>query len=220
MVEVCCCRASPFAEAGRASSTRPDEASVAFELERLRLLEPAVRRRVLRWAAQLVGTTLDFDATERLMHLCEAGSSLKRVDLDRSVCVQRTARELQFVRSANILQPQAVSVLLRIPGEASIADRGYTFSSILKEAGQEIALPAAIIRPVRAGDRLTLRHSSGPKKVKEILERMRVPAAERASRLVVAWADRILWMEGVEIDLGSVADVPFRLEVRQTSAPS
>jgi tRNA(Ile)-lysidine synthase len=89
----------PVRGGGRASSTHPDEVSIAFELERLRALDPAMRRRVLRWAAQQVRTMLDFHHTERLMQMCEASANApKRVDVDGSVYAQRTARELQFVR--------------------------------------------------------------------------------------------------------------------------
>ena len=56
----------PVRGGGRAASTHPDEASLAFEIERLPQ-SPAVRRRILRAAARQLGTALNFDQTERLM---------------------------------------------------------------------------------------------------------------------------------------------------------
>jgi tRNA(Ile)-lysidine synthase len=52
----------------------------------------------------------------------------------------------------------------------------------------------------KAGDRVHLRHSSGPRKVKEVLERMKVSGAERASWPVLELNGRIVWMKGVAVE--------------------
>ena len=57
----------------------------------------------------------------------------------------------------------------------------------------------ATIRNWRPGDRVTLRYSSGPRKVKEVLERMKVTGAARVQWPVVEWQGRILWMQGAEL---------------------
>jgi tRNA(Ile)-lysidine synthase len=60
----------PVRGGGRAVSTAPGESSVAIELDRLRPLDPALRRRVLRAAARQLGVRLSFDETARLLALC------------------------------------------------------------------------------------------------------------------------------------------------------
>jgi tRNA(Ile)-lysidine synthase len=201
----------PVRGGGRASSTHPGEATIALELERLRSLEPALRRRVLRWAAAQVQANLDFNHTEQLMHMCNAGNTLKNIQLSAEVCVRRTARELQFSRAGKIRPPQTTEATeLAIPGTVAMEFAGWTFQAISESAPGTI--PPAIIRRVRPGDRVTLRHSRGPKKAKEIFERMRVASAERQSRLVVVWEGRIVWMEGVELEPESLGGLPFRLE--------
>jgi tRNA(Ile)-lysidine synthase len=45
-----------------------------------------------------------------------------------------------------------------------------------------------------------LRYSAGPKKVKEVLERMKVTGEERAHWPVLEVAGRIVWMRGVEVE--------------------
>jgi tRNA(Ile)-lysidine synthase len=45
-----------------------------------------------------------------------------------------------------------------------------------------------------------LRHSSGPRKVKEVLERLRVSGSGRALWPVLEVDGRILWMRGVEVE--------------------
>jgi tRNA(Ile)-lysidine synthase len=60
----------PVRGGGRAVSTSPGSSSVAIELDRLRTLDPALRRRVLRAAARQLGARLSFDETARLLALC------------------------------------------------------------------------------------------------------------------------------------------------------
>ena len=57
-----------------------------------------------------------------------------------------------------------------------------------------------VVRSWKPGDRVRLRYSSGPKKVKEVLERMKVTGDDRAHWPVVEVAGRIIWMRGVELE--------------------
>jgi tRNA(Ile)-lysidine synthase len=58
----------------------------------------------------------------------------------------------------------------------------------------------ATLRPWRAGDRVTLKHSRGPKKVAEVLDRLRVLGAERKNWPVVELEGKIVWMRGADVD--------------------
>jgi tRNA(Ile)-lysidine synthase len=58
----------------------------------------------------------------------------------------------------------------------------------------------AILRPWKAGDRVRLRYSSGPRKIKEVLERMNVTGTERVQWPVLEVGGRILWMRGAELE--------------------
>jgi tRNA(Ile)-lysidine synthase len=58
----------------------------------------------------------------------------------------------------------------------------------------------AVLRSWKAGDRVRLRHSGGPRKVKEVLERLRVYGSARARWPVVELNGRIVWMQGVELE--------------------
>ena len=64
----------PVRGGGRAVSTAPGHSAVSLELDRLRALDPALRRRVLRAAARQLGARLSFDETARLLALCGFGS--------------------------------------------------------------------------------------------------------------------------------------------------
>lgn len=86
----------PVRGGGRAASTHPGEASLAFEIERLPQ-SPAVRRRILRAAARQMGTALNFDQTERLMAMLGPGAA-RRQQLTAVLHAERSPRELRLVR--------------------------------------------------------------------------------------------------------------------------
>jgi tRNA(Ile)-lysidine synthase len=58
----------------------------------------------------------------------------------------------------------------------------------------------ATLRNWSPGDRVRLRHSSGARKVKEVLERKRVTGSSRAVWPVLELDGRIVWMQGVELE--------------------
>jgi tRNA(Ile)-lysidine synthase len=105
----------PVRGGGRAVSTAPGGASVAVDLDRLRPLDAAMRRRVLRAAARQLGGRLSFDETSRLLalagfqpalgageaHLSPRNSS--KLQLASRLRAERTARELRLSR----LEPQS-----------------------------------------------------------------------------------------------------------------
>jgi tRNA(Ile)-lysidine synthase len=95
----------PVRGGGRAVSTNPAQSSLAIELERLRPLDPALRRRVLRAAVRQLGARLSFDETSRLLALCgflsiptvpsKIGGTLQ---LSNHLRAERSPRELRLSR--------------------------------------------------------------------------------------------------------------------------
>ena len=88
-------------------SVRPTTHALAIELDRLRPLDPALRRRVIRAAARQLGPRISFDETARILTLAgfppsgipdstvpqKPGSTLK---LSQNLVAQRTLRELRL----------------------------------------------------------------------------------------------------------------------------
>ncbi len=102
----------PVRGGGRAVSTSPQASSVALELDRLRSLDPALRRRVLRAAARQLGFRLSFDDTTRLLALAGfaslptvAARSGASVHLAKGLRAQRTAREIQLSSESSCPPP-------------------------------------------------------------------------------------------------------------------
>ena len=182
---------------GRAASTHPDEASVAIEIERLRPLHPALRRRVLREAAFSLGCGLNFEQTERLLALCgfDARTAPKREMLATGLRAERTPREICLLRSGKE-ETASPEYTLCVPGEVT----AEAFGLRLCASAQPGNWPDAVLRTPQAGDRVKLRYSSGPKRIKEVLERMQVPSPDRAGWPVLSWQGEIVWMRGAEID--------------------
>jgi tRNA(Ile)-lysidine synthase len=93
----------PVRGGGRSVSTAPGQAAVSIELDRLRTLDPALRRRVLRAAARQLGARLSFDETSRLLALCGflthptvAARTGASVHLSSQLRAERSHRELRL----------------------------------------------------------------------------------------------------------------------------
>ncbi len=97
----------PVRGGGRAVGTAPGESgadSVALEIDRLRALDPALRRRVLRAAARSVGARLTFDETARLLTLCGFSANPDAVGPARTGPVLHFHGQLRATRSPRELR--------------------------------------------------------------------------------------------------------------------
>ena len=181
----------PVRGGGRASS---DETSLAIDVVRLAALPTALQRRLLRHAADTLGVSLSFEATESLRRLTIEGRASQKLTLPGPLTAERTARELRLSPSAPTPASSAKSdqVQLPVPGEAEAFGLRFRAHSSTPQAD-------AVIRNWRPGDRVTLRYSSGPRKIKEVLERLKVTGTARAEWPVVEWRGQIVWMQGPEL---------------------
>jgi tRNA(Ile)-lysidine synthase len=199
---------------GRATSTHPNEAAVAMEVEKLRSLHPAQRRRALRAAAEQVGCALNFDQTELLLAMSTQKAG-KRESLTAEVHAERTPRELRLVRevpsdTAGDLPEYEVP----IPGEVVADTFGFR---MITDVGGSGPFSPAILRVHKAGDRVRLRYSSGLKRIKEALERMRVPAEQRKRWPVLEWQGEIVWMRDALVESDAAAGAGLKIETKDLS---
>jgi tRNA(Ile)-lysidine synthase len=192
---------------GRAASE-----ALAIEVARLAELPAAVQRRLLRHAAGQLGAKPDFETTEALRWLALAGRAGQRRELAGGLTGERTHRELRLAVSgsaepSDTEAPPARTV--QIPGEILAPEWGFRMQIAgagLPNSGNSPAPltgpPArrGVLRPWKPGDRVRLRHSGSPRKVKEVLERMHISGPSRARWPVLEMDGRILWMQGVELE--------------------
>jgi len=181
----------PVRGGGRAAAE-----GIALDVAQLSALKPAMQRRMVRYAAEQLGFSPDFPATEALRALASRGRAGQRTEVAGGLRGERTHRELRL----SVLPPAGTDaapaeVTFEVPGEVRAPALGV---HLLVEAPISTM---ATLRAWRPGDRVQLRHSSGPRKVKEVLERMKVNGAARSTWPVVEMDGNIVWMQGVAVEL-------------------
>ena len=150
----------PTRGGGRSASTHPEEQTVAIEQVRLGKLHPAMARRVLRAAARSLGARLNFEHTEQMLTL--AGSSRGgKFDLGGGITVERSPREIRLTRSSTLPEPGLTHEFL-IPGEVVLPSTGFACAGSRQNAPNTLRV---ILRTWKAGDRVALRHSRGPRRL-------------------------------------------------------
>jgi len=187
--------------------------SLALEVSRLAALPTALQRRLLRFAAEELGVAVDFASTEALRALALAGRAGQKLQLSQGLHAERTARELRLavlpVTSVSTAAAQpAPEYTVAIPGEVAAPAFGLRLRIERIDAAAQVAdsterltaAGVATLRNWKPGDRVRLRHSSAPRKVKEVLERLKVTGSGRALWPVLELDGRIVWMQGVEVE--------------------
>lgn len=184
---------------------------LAIDVTRLAALHPALQRRMLRHAAESLGAALDFAATEALRALALSGRAGQKREVAGGLRAERTPRELRLEiapESGDDGGDSAYSAL--IPGEIVAPRFGLRLRIEVDSdnaAGKRYAqgdgsqhARTAVLRNWSPGDRVRLRYSSGPRKVKEVLERLRVTGTGRSLWPVLEADGQIVWMRGVELE--------------------
>ncbi|AXC14643.1 tRNA(Ile)-lysidine synthetase [Acidisarcina polymorpha] len=203
---------------GRATNTLTGSDSLAIEIERLRSLHPALRRRIVRTAVEQLGGTASFADTERLLSLCGLGDSegsdsygsadSSRLDLSGGLRAERTPRELRLLRepmgiAAGDVLSASVEYTLPVPGVVDAPAFGLHLDVTVTEPSLA-PLPSATLRASRPGDRVTLRYSRSPLKIKEALQRARLPRDSQPPML--EWQGEIVWVKGLDIESKAAKD--------------
>jgi tRNA(Ile)-lysidine synthase len=209
----------PVRGGGRAAGSGLN-AGLAIEVIRLAALAPALQRRLIRYAAERFGAALDFSATESIRSLALTGRAGQKLALPHGLLAEKTARELRLSihleatpkgKSTGVL---AATYEVPIPGEIDAPAFGLRLRIEIRDDARSPAAAraatndhdnnppdkTAILRNWKPGDRVTLRHSSGPRKVKEVLERLRVTGTDRALWPVLEVDGQIVWMRGVDLE--------------------
>lgn len=177
---------------------------LALDVARLAALPVALQRRLLRHAAEKLGTPIDFSSTEALREIAMSARAGQKLQLAEGLRAERTPRELRLeiqpVSAAGLETESLPEYLVPVPGKVVAT----AFRLLLRI---EATAPAsagdgqfATLRNWKAGDRVLLRHSSGARKVKEVLARLHVAGSDRRLWPVLELGGRIVWMRGVELE--------------------
>jgi tRNA(Ile)-lysidine synthase len=174
--------------------TGSNEATIAIDVVRLAAQPAALQRRLLRHAADKLGVSLSFDASEALRDLGLHGRSGQKLSLPGPLTAERSPRELRLSPHSPTALSASQSGEYQLPVPGEIAAFGWKFRAKAASPGS-----TATVRNWRPGDRVTLKYASGPRKIKEVLERMKVTGSARAAWPVVEWQGQIVWMQGADL---------------------
>jgi len=175
---------------------------LAIDVTRLAPLPLAFQRRLLRYAAEQLGAAVDFPSTEALRAMALAGRAGQRLELAEGLRAERTPRELRLavLQGERAMEQVVPEFVLAIPGEVTAAAFGLKLRIEVSAPAMAIEARMAKLRNWRPGDQVRLRHSSAPRKVKEVLERLKVTGSGRGAWPVLELDGRIVWMRGVELE--------------------
>jgi tRNA(Ile)-lysidine synthase len=190
----------PVRGGGRAASD-----GLALDITRLAELPIALQRRLIRHAAAQLGASPDFPSTEALRNLALAGRASQKCEMAQGLRAERTHRELRLTLGPMVATNGTEAVAeypVTIPGEVDAPSFGLHLAISLS-AGRQTASSiskTAKLRPWKPGDRVRVRYSGSPRKVKEVLERMKVTGSSRAAWPVLEVDGRVVWMKGIELE--------------------
>ena len=172
------------------------------------LAEPvALRRRILRVAAQDLGLGLEFEQVEELLRLAEFSSRAeKRIMLGEAWCAIRAGDCLCFEKRSAEPVTEDYEYALPVPGQVRVPEIRSCIEAVIIGRKGAAACPEQLlslrlaapmtVRNWRPGDRFFPAHSKSPKKIKELLQESHVPQAQRHSWPVVVSGDQIVWVRG------------------------
>jgi tRNA(Ile)-lysidine synthase len=179
-----------------------------LKAERLNELPLALRRRVVREAAQTLGLQLEFAHVEEILEVVAGGE--KSANLPSGWRAERRKNNLYLLARENGQSNADYAYDLPVPGRIAVPEAGVWFEAALirKSAKAEYNRgnsldPAMLsgklqVRNWRAGDRFRPAHSKSPKKIKELLQKRHVTGRDRRLWPVVVCGDRVVWLRGFD----------------------
>ena len=182
-----------------------------FSIDALLRQPLAIRRRLIRAAAQKLNASLEFQHVEQVLALAQSGER-KTISLPNGLRASADKGSLRLRIEHSDSKVQAFSYKVSVPGEIEIADLQCRIRFRLIRGIQALAScdPRQLLRPEltgsnliirnwRAGDRFWPLHSKSDKKIKELLKPDRVPAALRALWPVAEHEGEIVWVRGLPV---------------------
>lgn len=177
-----------------------DEPGGILQLSRCKSLSLALRRRLVRAAAETLGVTLEFRHVEEILNQQSDGSNSV---LPGQWMVTRHGGELRFRK---VGQPFAdYQYELSVPGKVTVTEAGIALEIVLVNGKREIqqhlvdsrfAQQKWVVRNWHAGERFWPAHTKEPKKIKELLQDRHITGDEKQRWPVIACGVEILWLRG------------------------
>ena len=167
----------------------------------------ALRRRVVRAAAESLDLRLEFRHVEEILDLGRSGA--RSAMLPRGWLLSQAKGGLQFDSPLPAAAASAdYHYTLPVPGAVEVPEVGTRFEAALLSGSATSGYnPDHMLDPVllqkeltvrnwRAGDRFWPAHSKAPKKIKELLQEQKLTSSERRLWPVGVSGEEIVWVRG------------------------
>ncbi len=227
-------------ESGLPPLSREQTADGEYSLSIAALLQQplAIRRRLVRAAAEKLNASLDFQHVEQVLALAQSGRR-RTISLPNGLCASADKGTLRVRTEQAESEVQPFAYKLSVPGEIEIAELRCRIRFRLISGNRALAAcnPQQLLSPTlngselvirnwRAGDRFWPLHSKSDKKIKELLKPDCVPAALRALWPLAEHEGKIVWVRGLPVSRNFcirdeesavvVEELPFAAERRST----
>ncbi len=172
----------------------------------LAALPLALRRRVVRAAAESLGMKLEFRHLEEILDLDQAGP--RSAMLPGGWILSVSPGSLTFDQPSPAASKSDYAYVLTVPGAIHVAEAGTCFDATLVPVSPSsgynpdhmldpaLLPPELTVRNWRSGDRYWPAHTKSPKKIKELLQERKLSGAERQPWPVVVSGQEIVWLRG------------------------
>ena len=184
-----------------------DERGGNLQLRLLASLPLAVRRRLVRAAAETLGMALEFRHVEEILNQQSDGNTSV---LPGQWIVTCHADELRFRKSSEAASDYQYD--LPVPGKITVTEAGIEVETFVVNGASEtqrynpqhlvdarFAKRGLVVRNWRAGERFWPAHTKEPKKIKELLQDRHITGDEKQRWPVIASGDEIIWVRGLGV---------------------
>ena len=182
----------------------PDEGGGTIKLSS-QSLPMALRRRLLRAAAENLGIALEFRHVEEILG-DRSGEGISV--LPGQWMVSKHGEVITFRQVSEAVCEYQYE--LAVPGKVSVAEAGIVIETSVPDAPERphkkddllqsrFAQSTWVVRNWRPGERFWPAHSKGPRKIKELLQDRHITGVEKQRWPVIACGDEIIWLRGLGV---------------------
>jgi tRNA(Ile)-lysidine synthase len=176
----------------------------------LEALPLALRRRVVRAAAESLGLRLEFHHVEQILDLDFRGPRSVELPSGWVLAIARDALQFTIGSEAEAAIPD-YEYNLAVPGTIHVAETGASFEAVLVPVNSAsgynpdhmldpvLLQKELIVRNWRAGDRYWPAHTRSAKKIKELLQERKLTGEQRKLWPVVLSGQEIIWLRGFPV---------------------
>jgi tRNA(Ile)-lysidine synthase len=184
-----------------------DEQGGILQLKSFASLRLALRRRLVKAAAETLGMALEFRHVEEILHQESDGNSSV---LPGEWIVTRHQDELRFRKPSEA--PSDYQYALPVPGKVTVIEAGIELETFLVNGASEtqrynpqhlvdsrFTKRGLVVRNWHAGERFWPAHTKEPKKIKELLQDRHITGDDKQRWPVIASGDEIIWVRGLGV---------------------